>query len=70
MLKVYSITFNQYTNSQNDTVWCKEDNTYINVGTGAFLIFEDEIDKYMRYGDGIKHMTLAGYMQEYNRNDA
>lgn len=34
--KVYAIEFNQYTNCMCDTVWCEEDDEYLDVGKGTF----------------------------------
>ena len=58
--KVYSIEFNQYTNCMRDTVWCEEEDKYLDVGKGTFLILEEDIDKYRKFGGGIKSLIYVG----------
>lgn len=60
--RVYAITFNQYTNCMRDTVWCEETDKYLDVGRDTFLIFEDDIEKYKKFGNGIKTLTYMGDM--------
>lgn len=62
-MKVYAIEFVQYTNCMHDTVWCEETDTYLDVGKGTFLIREDEIEKYRKYGHGIKSLILMGEIE-------
>jgi hypothetical protein len=47
----------------HDTVWCEETDTYLDVGKGTFLIREDEIEKYRKYGHGIKSLILMGEIE-------
>lgn len=62
-VKIYAVEFIQYTNCMNDTVWCEETDTCLDVGKGAFLIREDEIEKYRKYGHGIKSLTFIGELE-------
>lgn len=58
--KVYAVEFIQYNNCMRNTVWCEEDDEYLDVGKGAFLILEEDIDKYKKFGHGIKTLTYVG----------
>lgn len=60
--KVYAVEFIQYTNCMHDTVWCEEADKYLDVGKGTFLIREEDIDKYRKFGHGIKTLTYIGDM--------
>ena len=70
-LKVYSVTFNTYTDVLRETVQNEATGKYLNVPKNLpFLIFEDEISKYMQYGNGFATMTCVGAMdREYNITD-
>lgn len=61
-VKVYSVTFVQYTNCMRDTVWNEEDDEYLKVGRDPFLVREDELDYYKKFGDGFETIRLVGYM--------
>lgn len=69
--KVYAVDFIQYTNCMCDTVWNEETDEYLDVGKGTFLIFEEDIDKYRKFGRGIKTLTYVGDMllEEETDND-
>lgn len=68
--KVYAIEFNQYTNYTCKTVAHNDNGSdaktldYLDMpeGVSPLLIFEDEIDKYRQYGNGIKLLKLVGEM--------
>ena len=67
--KIYSITFNQYTNCLNNTVsdGNKEigKTEYVHCDSdGSLLIREDEFDFYQKYGQGIKSMNYIGIMYD------
>lgn len=70
LVKVYSVTFMQYTNCSRDTISNnKKDTKYITVNEhgfehAPFLIKENEIDKYKDFGGGIKELIFAGYMED------
>ena len=63
MKKVYSVDFIQYTNCLNTAVTDDNHENYITVDN-PFLIFEDEIEYYMKFGGGIKNMIFVGYMDQ------
>lgn len=66
MKKVYSISFISYTNCLKNTVSHNtRDMTYLHIPDPC-LIFEDDIEKYMEYGGGIKDMIFVGYILENN----
>ena len=62
MVKIYKVTFNQYTNSFRDTVSSKDNEKYLDVGRGDFLIREDDMEYYKQFGDGFACLELVGYM--------
>ena len=71
LVKVYSVTFMQYTNCSNQTISNndKKDTKYITVNEhgfehAPFLIKENDIDKYKDFGGGIKELIFAGYMED------
>lgn len=71
LIKVYSVTFMQYTNCSNQTISNndKKDTKYITVNEhgfehAPFLIKENDIDKYKDFGGGIKELIFAGYMED------
>ena len=67
MKKVYAIDFIRYTDCLNDTVSNSDpDNTeYIEVGRHEpFLVVEDDIDHYMKFGGGIRNMKFVGYIDK------
>ena len=71
LVKVYSITFMQYTNCSEQTISNndKKDTKYITVNergfeNAPFLIKENDIDKYKDFGGGIKELIFAGYMED------
>ena len=61
-IRVYSITFNEYTNCLHNTVAHNErDMDYIDIPRNTpFLILESEIDFYRQYGGGINSMIQVG----------
>ena len=65
--KIYSVTFNQYTNCMKDTVSVKNDDgtyDYLDVGDSPLLIREEEIEKYRHWGEGIKDLHYVGELVE------
>lgn len=63
--KVYAVTFRTYTNAMRDTICDNVDylgGNYINVGKDIFLIFEDDIEKYRKFGNGFDTLTYIGNM--------
>ena len=64
MKKIYSIDFIKYTNNLYNTVTDNNHEHYIEVGKDPFLICEDEIEYYMKFGGGIKNMIFVGYMED------
>ena len=61
-MKVYAVTFNEYTNCLRDCVAHNErDMDFIEIPRNTpFLIFEDEIAFYQDYGGGINTLTQVG----------
>lgn len=70
-VKVYSITFNAYTNCLHDTVsngtYDIKDAEYMYVGRDPLLIREDEIEKYRTWGGGIKDLHYVGNLIEEDK---
>lgn len=69
-IKIYRVTFNQYTNCMQDTVCKNTENMseldYIDCDrySGSLLIKENEYNLYQQYGGGIKTMELVGILYE------
>lgn len=69
-VKVYSVQFNEYTNSSNDTVtYYKDGNaansslsntTYISIPKGGLLLLEDELEEYRKFGNGYESIKFVG----------
>ena len=64
-MKIYSVTFNEYTNYAKDTVSNGEtigsgNVPYVHVGNQPFLITEEQIIAASKYGKGIKEMIFVG----------
>ncbi|MCK9482489.1 MAG: hypothetical protein M0R38_12175 [Bacteroidia bacterium] len=58
--RIYSVTFNEYTNGTHNTVWNEIDDKYIEVGRNEILISEDQIEEIKKYGKGIYTLTYVG----------
>jgi hypothetical protein len=67
-MRVYSVTFNSYTNASNNTVSnnSKEPGAekYITVGKEPFLVTEDQIETMCQYGGGIKTLIFVGNLYQ------
>ena len=63
-IKVYSVTFIEYTDVLKEAVYSEEDKKYLNLDNkyGSLLIREDELEKYSKYGKGFKELNLVGYI--------
>ena len=63
-IKVYSVTFIEYTDVLKEAVYSEEDKEYLNLDNkyGSLLIREDELEKYSKYGKGFKELNLVGYI--------
>ena len=61
-MKVYAVTFNEYTNCLRDCVAHNEkDMDFIEIPRNTpFLIFENEVAFYQDYGGGINTLTQVG----------
>ena len=61
MIRLYEVTFNQYTNSSRDTVWNEETNDYINTSEPV-IIREDQIPFMKNWGGGISTLKYVGVL--------
>ena len=68
MVKVYEVEFMSYTNCLNDTVSTyptkseDEDIEYLDVSGYPFLVKEDDLSYYSKFGGGYKSITFVGNM--------
>ena len=64
MTKVYAVTFMNYTDWTKDTVSNGEEEIgkvkYIHIGEDPFLILENDIEHYQKFGGGIRDMVFVG----------
>ncbi len=61
LVKVYSVSFIQYTNCMNDTVRHNDrDMTFIDVGRESFLVKESDLAKVSEYGGGLRDIHFIG----------
>ena len=75
-MRIYKLTFNQYTNSLMDTISCEKiQPRYITCRDGELLVGVDEFIQLKDldlYGNGIKTVELIGYalvLEKKDRND-
>ena len=69
-VKIYKVTFRNYTNALKDTVSNRKEEDAFSLDTGGeayieaddLLITEDEIEAYQQFGGGIAHMTFVGWL--------
>lgn len=62
-MKIYSVTFIEYTNAVHDTVSNTQESIsgkYIHVGRQSFLVTEDQLIKIQKYGGGISSCIFVG----------
>lgn len=63
-MKLYEVTFMQYTNAMQDTISDGTDDLmkrkFIKVGRESFIVREDQLEKIMKYGGGIRDCQFVG----------
>ena len=59
--------FVQYTNCMKDTVYCEEENSYLDVGKLGFLVSESNLNYYKRFGHGYKSINLVGQIENFDK---
>ena len=64
-MKIYSVTFNEFTNYMKDTVSNRKqigsnDDQYIGLGSQPLLVTEDQIEAIKQYGGGIETLKFVG----------
>ncbi|MBR4397351.1 MAG: hypothetical protein IKS93_05805 [Methanobrevibacter sp.] len=68
LVKLYRVTFNQYTNCMRDTVAKhtkvegKDGTEYLTIPKGDLIVREDELNEYKEYGDGFESIRIVGEM--------
>jgi len=60
--RIYLVTFNEYTNAMEDTVWDGEN--YLDIPSEGLLIKEENIYKFIGFGKGFKKMKSVGILVE------
>ena len=60
LVKIYAVTFMEYTNCMKNTVYNEENDCYIQVGKEQFLVTEDDLDKLKAYGGGYRTVNFVG----------
>lgn len=67
--KIYAVTFVRYTNAMKDTVsdWDGVSTThfhdrYLKVEPGPFLVREEDLPYYQKFGGGFQDLHLVGYL--------
>lgn len=63
-MKIYAVTFLEYTNSMQIAVKDKSGN-YLDV-TNPFLVQESDITRIATFGNGIKELTYVGTLANLN----
>ena len=64
MTKVYAVTFMKYTDCMEDTIHNNTEDKNIYIGREPFLIFEDDIKHYEKFGNGIRELRFVGYIDK------
>ena len=68
MEKVYEVEFMEYTNACRDTITNNakdvKDKKFIYVGKDPFLVRESELEKYIKFGPGIRSLKFVGNIEE------
>jgi hypothetical protein len=63
-MKLYKISFMEYTNAMRDTVGDENreigHRKYINIGKEPFIVTEEQLEEIKSYGNGIKICDFVG----------
>jgi hypothetical protein len=68
MLRIYKVSFNNYTNYTSKTIRNHKTEEYISTDDGYLVIYDYDISKYMEFGGGYRTVEYIGFMPE-NIND-